>query len=105
MIPAVARTSRPSPAPAIRDSPPARAARITARCEIDLSPGSLGSPRRRAALETDRDGPPVSGDSAIGSVLAGPVDLDWAGHGERILCQGPDFFVDLVEGTGHVGEL
>ena len=47
--PAVERTSAPSPAPAIRLSPVARAASIRARWLIDLSPGRRSSPRSRAA--------------------------------------------------------
>jgi hypothetical protein len=65
-MPAVAWTSRPSPAPEMRLRPPARAASSSALCEMDLSPGSLGSPRRRAAFETDRDGSPGSGEAATG---------------------------------------
>src|ERR1700690_1673334 len=85
-------------------SPSGRAARIRARWEMDLSPGSLGSPRRRAAFETDRDGSPASGDAYTSSVLARPVDLDGP-HGERILDQGLYHLVDLGQGTRHVGEL
>ena len=50
--PAVVRTSAPSPAPWIADVPAARAARSRARWLIDLSPGSPGWPRRRAAGRT-----------------------------------------------------
>jgi hypothetical protein len=43
---AVAATSAPTLTPVRRDLPRARAARIKARCDIDLSPGSTISPRR-----------------------------------------------------------
>jgi hypothetical protein len=42
--PAVDRTSSESRMPATRDSPSARQARISERCEIDLSPGTLTAP-------------------------------------------------------------
>ena len=51
-MPAVERTSAPSPAPSIRLSPSARAASISARWLTDLSPGRRSSPRRRAAVRT-----------------------------------------------------
>ena len=49
MIPAVERTSWPSPAPEISVSPSASAAKSSARWLIDLSPGRRSSPRSRAA--------------------------------------------------------
>ena len=52
----------PSPAPSIRLSPSASAARRSARWLIDLSPGSPGSPRRRAAGRI-ATGPPSPGAS------------------------------------------
>ena len=42
---AVARVSSPSRKPVIRDSPSASAASMIARCEMDLSPGTVISPR------------------------------------------------------------
>ena len=50
--PAVVRTSAPSPAPRMSELPAARAASSRARWLIDLSPGSPGWPRRRAAGRT-----------------------------------------------------
>ena len=44
-IAAVARVSSPSRKPSMVDTPSARAANITARCEIDLSPGIRRLPR------------------------------------------------------------
>ena len=46
---AVARVSSPSRNPLMRDVPSASAASMTARCEIDLSPGTRSSPRNGPA--------------------------------------------------------
>ena len=54
-IPAVERTSWPSPAPATSVSPCASAAKRMARWLIDLSPGSRSSPRSCAAGSTRSD--------------------------------------------------
>src|SRR5688500_10812786 len=45
--PAVERTSAPSSTPRTRDSPSASAARMRARCEMDLSPGTRSEPLTR----------------------------------------------------------
>ena len=50
----VVRTSRESERPSITWRPRAAAPRMSARCEIDLSPGTLRMPSRRAAWWTVR---------------------------------------------------
>ena len=45
--PAVARTSADGRIPRTRDTPDARALKISARCDIDLSPGTRNSPATR----------------------------------------------------------
>src|SRR5262245_53237121 len=106
MMPAVERTSAPSPAPAIVLSPLARAARISARWLIDLSPGTRISPRNRAA------GRIVAATSAvlpapIGSVLreVGVTEAKGGARRDRLAMQVADVLVDRDEGLHQRGEL
>ena len=54
MAAAVASTSSPSSNPSITDSPTASADSISARCEIDLSPGTVIVPRSGPDAEKER---------------------------------------------------
>src|SRR5689334_12619947 len=100
---AVDRTSAPSPAPAIRLSPSARVASISARWLIDLSPGSVSSPRSRAADRT-RAASAATLHTGRRSVLREPVAADRRGGRavERGFVPPPDVLVD-GDDLGHHG--
>ena len=73
-MPAVERTSAPSPAAVMRLSPSASAASSSARWLIDLSPGRRSSPRRRVGRADDaRRADPVPDDGRRRSMLGQPA--------------------------------
>ena len=106
-IPAVERTSAPSPAPAIRLSPSASAASISARWLIDLSPGSRSSPRSRALPRT-RAASARRSERGQRSMLA-PARrrrrCPSAAPDERVAVERPDVLVDRDERGHQVAEL
>src|SRR5262245_13522093 len=103
-MPAVERTSAPSPAASIRLSPSARAARIRARWLCDSSPGTRISPPSRAA------GRIVAATSAalpapIGSVLGQlAAEAERGACRQRIPVQGADMLVDRDDRLHERGE-
>ena len=110
-MPAVERTSAPSPAPWIRLSPVASSASMSARWLIDLSPGRRSSPRRRTAGWTVAipAGPPPGGAARVstGLVLGQPAraDAERGTGDERIAVERADVLVDGHQGRHEVREL